>query len=198
MKKVVMLAGILVVSGYMHGMENDAANSDGKGCGNGGGISEIKEGAASKQIIKQLTGKPKVYTIDLGSFRFWEGSRGFGRLVYYAKNNNGITLCRSGIEESKEEFFTRISPHFDMSECSGIKKSVAPKQIIKQPTRKLKVHSIEVGVFDVCGEWLKKLVYYAKDSNGFSLCRSGIEESEEEFFARISPHFDMSEYNDDQ
>jgi len=28
--------------------------------------------------------------------------------------------------------------------------------------------------------------------------RSGLEEGKEEFFARISPHFDMSEYNDDQ
>ena len=118
---MVLTAVILVVAGTMRGMDNNVANSDGKGCGNGGGISEIKEGASSKQIIKQLTGKPKVYTIDLGSFKLWEGSYGFGRLVYYAKKNNGIILCRSGIEESKEEFFTRISPHFDMSECEDIR-----------------------------------------------------------------------------
>ena len=137
MKKMVLIAGILVMSGFMYSMDTESENDN-----KGGDQSEkcpprrqwskrnkqrrrgrrrritdmvIKDDGSKSTIesflSKQGPTKSEVTKISTADF--------YGKKYYSAIGRNGHLLCGSNLEESKSAFMKRLSLSFDMSNLSG-------------------------------------------------------------------------------
>ena len=124
MKKMVMTAVILVVTGFMYGKDKEEkdsvarysrskrhkrhrdrrkTNSMEKDVLSNVINSFVK---SKKKVRAQKSNKPEIAKIDTINF--------YGE-IHYAKNKNGHLLRQSNSEESKDDFILRLSVSYDVS-----------------------------------------------------------------------------------